>query len=166
MSISRRTMMASTAIIAATLVAPVLAKEATTHVVEMLNKHPEDKKQRMVFYPRVLKIKAGDTVLFKSTDKGHNAESIDDMIPEDSVEWKSKISGDEEVTFEKPGVYGYKCTPHAATGMVGLIVVEGEGMLDNLEAAQAVKQRGKTKKVFEEIWAEAEAAGYLTPAGS
>lgn len=161
MSMNRRTMLVATTGAAIGLAVGAKADGHAAHTIEMLNKHPTDKKQRMVFFPRVLKVKAGDTVMFKSVDKGHNTESIGDMIPGDAAEWKSKIGKDMEVTFDVPGVYGYKCTPHASTGMVGLIVVEGEGMLDNLEAAKEVKQRGRAKKVFQDIWAEAEEAGYL-----
>lgn len=129
--------------------------------VQMLNKHPEDSKQRMVFVPNILQVQAGDTVLFKSVDRGHNSESIEGMIPEGVEEWKGAISKDIEVTFDKPGFYGYKCTPHTSVGMVGLIVVEGEGKLDNLEAAMDVKHRGKAKKVFADIWEKAEEEGLL-----
>lgn len=82
-------------------------------------------------------------MLFKSVDRGHNSASIDGMLPEGAEEWNGKINDDIEVTFDKPGFYGYKCKPHATVGMVGLVVVEGEGKLDNLEAAQGVRQRGK-----------------------
>lgn len=162
MSISRRAVLLSATAFALVSGSRVFAQDPATHVVEMLNKHPEDKKQRMVFHPRVLKVKPGDTVLFKSVDKGHNSQSIKGMIPEYAEKWTGKISKDIEVTFETPGIYGYMCTPHAATGMVGMVIVEGEGMLDNLSAAKEVKQRGRAKKTFEAIWEEAEAAGYLT----
>ncbi|MEM9576931.1 MAG: pseudoazurin [Pseudomonadota bacterium] len=164
MSINRRTVLAGSAAFITLPTFGARAASGATHVVEMLNKHPTDKKLRMVFSPRLLKVQAGDTVMFKSVDKGHNAQSIDGMIPDGAEAWNSKISKDVEVTFDMPGVYGYRCTPHAAMGMVGLIFVEGDGMLDNLDAAKAVKQRGRSKAVFEELWAEAEDAGYLTPA--
>ena len=158
LALSRRTvLLAGTA---ALIARPAIA-EATTHTVEMLNKDPEDAKQRMVFKPAFLMVNPGDTVQFVSADKGHNSEVIDDMIPEGAEGWKGRINDDVEVTLDTPGFYGYKCTPHAATGMVALIVVEGEGKLDNLEAAQGVRQRGRAKKVFEEIWEEAAELGLL-----
>jgi len=137
------------------------AAEAQTIEVAMLNKHPEDSKQRMVFLPRVISLNPGDTVTFVPTDKGHNSAIIDDMMPEGAEGWDGKINEEISITFDKPGFYGYKCTPHASVGMFGLIVVEGEGKLDNLEAAQAVKHRGKGRKVWEDIWKEAEEAGLL-----
>lgn len=158
--LSRRAVMMSA--LAAGVVAAAPLRASTQHVVEMYNKHPENKKLRMVFTPRVLSVQPGDTVLFKSVDKSHNSASIDGMLPEGAEPWNGKVSRDIEVTFTVPGIYGYKCTPHLSMGMVGLIVVEGEGKLDNLEAAKGVKQRGKAKKIFAEIWDEAEEMGLLS----
>ena len=139
---------------------------AVTHTVEMLNKHPEQPKARQVFYPRVLKIAPGDTVRFVATDRGHNSASSKGMLPEGAQPWKGKIGKDIEVTFNQPGIYGYECTPHVPQGMVGLIVVEGEGMNANLEAAKSVRKRGKGKKIWAEIWQEAEEKGLLKPKSS
>lgn len=160
---SRRSFLATAAAATALPALPALAEDAAKVTVEMLNKHPTEKKLRNVFYPRVLSIEAGQTVVFQSVDRGHNSASIDGMLPEGAEEWNGKIGKDIEVTFDKPGIYGYKCTPHAATGMVALVIVEGEGKLDNLEAAKGVKQRGRAKKVFEDLWAEAEERGLLEP---
>ena len=134
---------------------------AAGHEVQMLNKHPEDKKQLMAYFPRILVVQPGDTVKFVPVDKGHNSESIDGMIPDGAEAWTGKISKEIEVTSIRPGYYGYRCKPHFATGMVGLIICEGEGKLDNLEAAKSVKLRGRAGKVFGQIWSEAEAAGLL-----
>ena len=144
-------------VLAGALAVPAMAV-AETHEVKMLNKDPDDPKKRNVFVPAFLKIKPGDTVRFVSTNKGHNSESIEGMIPEGSETWKSKISRHFSITFEKPGVYGYKCTPHFLLGMVGLILVEGEGWDANLEAAKSIRQRGKAKKEFEALWAQLEAS--------
>lgn len=132
-----------------------------THEVQMLNKDPDGKIRGQLFSPRILQVNAGDTVNFVAADRGHNSASSDGMIPEGVEAWDGKINEDVSMTFDKPGIYGYVCTPHASAGMVGLIVVEGEGKLDNLEAAQGVRQRGKAKKVWKEIWEEAEEMGLL-----
>ncbi|MEM1381947.1 MAG: pseudoazurin [Pseudomonadota bacterium] len=153
--INRRTFTIATAGLA--ILPPSLAL-ASGHQVEMLNKHPSDN-TRMVFDPRLITVNVGDTVTFVPTDKSHNSESIKGMAPDGAELWKGKINQEVAVTFSQPGYYGYKCTPHVALGMVGLIVVEGDGKLDSLEAAKAVKHRGKAKKVFQEIWAEAESQG-------
>lgn len=134
---------------------------ATVHEVRMLNFNPDDRRQRMLFLPRVLEVAPGDTVKFIAADPGHNSASTKGMIPEGAEPWRSQLSKDFEVTLTVPGVYGYNCTPHQATGMVGLIVVGGEGKLDNLEEAKEVRQIGQAKRIWESIWAEAEEAGVL-----
>ena len=137
----------------------IMAEGHTVHEIMMYNKDPEDSKKKMIFSPLLLKINAGDTVRFVSAQKGHFSQSIKKMIPDGAGHWKGKMSKDMEVTLSVPGFYGYQCTPHAASGMVGLIVVEGDGKLDNLASAKKVKHRGKAKSVFKKIWEEAEAAG-------
>ncbi|MEM8841915.1 MAG: pseudoazurin [Pseudomonadota bacterium] len=127
----------------------------------MLNKDPDNSKRKMVFYPTILVVQPGDTVRWLPVDKGHNSEAIKGMVPDGAKLWKGKLNKEVDVTFEKPGFYGYKCTPHVSLGMVGLVIVEGDGMFDNLEAAQAVKQRGKAKKSWAAIWEQAGADGLL-----
>ena len=84
------------------------------------------------------------------------------MIPDGVDGWDGKINDEVEATLDQPGFYGYQCTPHASVGMVGLVIVEGEGMMDNLEAAQGVRQRGKARAVWEEIWEEVAAMEVAT----
>lgn len=137
----------------------LLAGGHTVHEVMMYNKDPSDAKRKMVFSPDVLEINAGDVVKFVSAQKGHNSASIKGMLPEGAEKWKGKINKEIEVKFSIPGFYGYQCTPHASSGMVGLIVVQGEGKLNNLDAARSVKHRGKAKKVFKTLWEEADKMG-------
>jgi pseudoazurin len=110
--------------------------------VKMLNKGAEG---LMVFEPALVKIEPGDTVKFIASDKSHNAESIKNMLPEGATPFAGKTNEDVAVTFDKPGVYGVKCMPHYAMGMVALVVV---GKADNLDQAKAVPQTGKAKQVF------------------
>lgn len=53
------------------------------------------------------------------------------------------------VTLTEPGVYGYQCKPRYPRGMVGAVVVEDAAA--NLDAAKAVKQRGRARQAFERI---------------
>ncbi|MEM1005562.1 MAG: pseudoazurin [Pseudomonadota bacterium] len=139
---------------AAALPMGLLSAEPTTHIVEMLNKDPDDAKSRMIYKPAVLQVNVGDTVKFVAEDKGHNAESDKNMIPEGGDTWKGKINEEVEVTFTTEGTYGYYCTPHRATGMVGLILVGDPS--SNFEEARGAKQRGKAKGRYEEYFEEAE----------
>ena len=125
----------------------------------MLNKGLDNPKNKMLFSPKILQINAGDTVRFIAADKGHNSESTNGMIPKGAEKWKGKLNKDVEITLGVPGFYGYQCKPHANMGMIGLIVVEGDGKMNNLEAAQGVKHRGKAKKSWKSLWEEAAASG-------
>ena len=117
---------------AALLAAPAWAAD---YEVKMLNKGADN--QPMVFEPAFLKIKPGDTVRFVPTDKGHDAETIPGMLPEGAKPFKGKMSQEISVTFDAPGVYGIRCTPHFGMGMIGLIEV-GDNP-SNLDAARQIK---------------------------
>lgn len=116
--------------------------------VQMLNKGAEG---AMVFEPAFVRAAVGDTVTFVSPDKGHNAESIEGMLPEGVEPFKSEMSKDFTLTLTAEGVYGIKCTPHYAMGMVALIQV---GAPVNLDAAADVVQKGKAKTRFEPLFAQ------------
>lgn len=115
--------------------------------VQMLNKGAAG---AMVFEPAFVQVQPGDTVTFIPTDKGHNVETIKDMLPEGVEHFKSKVNETYTVTFDVPGVYGVKCTPHFAMGMVGMIFV-GDDMA-NLEAIKVVKVPKKVSDRFAEIY--------------
>jgi pseudoazurin len=133
---------------AAAVVAMAGAAGAAEHEVKMLNKGA---KGAMVFEPDFLKVEPGDTVKFLVVDKGHDAQSIKGMLPEGVAEFKGKINEEITITIDKEGVYGVKCAPHYAMGMV-MLIVAGEPV--NAEAAKAVKQPGKAKQVFADLFAQ------------
>jgi pseudoazurin len=116
--------------------------------VQMLNKGTDG---AMVFDPAFIKAAVGDTVTFLSPDKGHNAESIKGMLPDGIEPFKSEMSKEFTLTLSAEGLYGIKCTPHYAMGMVALIQV---GAPVNLDAAAAVVQKGKAKTRFEPLFAQ------------
>lgn len=116
--------------------------------VQMLNKGAEG---AMVFEPAFVRAAVGDTVTFVSPDKGHNAESIEGMLPKGVEPFKSEMSKDFMLTLTAEGVYGIKCTPHYAMGMVALIQV---GAPVNLDAVADVVQKGKAKTRFEPLFAQ------------
>lgn len=124
------------------------AAGAAEFEVKMLNK---GEKGTMVFEPDLIIAAPGDTVRFVPTDKGHNVETIKGMLPDGAKPFKSKFNEEFTVTLDAEGVYGVKCTPHYAMGMVALIRV---GEAGNLEEAKAVKQSGKAKAVFAELFGQ------------
>ena len=121
---------------------------AAEHEVKMLNRGEAG---IMVFEPAFLEIASGDTVHSRAVDKGHNTASIDGMVPERGPSWKGGLNKDVTVTFDVEGVYGVRCVPHYAMGMVALIVV-GEPDVD-LDRLQQVKHPGKAKQRMAELLA-------------
>lgn len=114
---------------------------AAEHEVQMLNKGEAG---MMVFEPAFVKAEPGDVIHFVPTDKSHNVESIKEILPEGVETFKSKINEEYSLTVTEPGVYGVKCTPHYAMGMVALIQV-GDAPA-NLEAAKTTKMPKKARE--------------------
>jgi len=90
--------------------------------------------ERFVYVPDLIRISPGDTVVFVPFDKGHNAVSIDGFDTGGDQPINVGFNKEVSVTFDKPGIYGVKCTPHVGLGMVGIIVV---GEVEVPEAARA-----------------------------
>ena len=131
-------------------VSKTLLAEDTT--VEMLNKLD---KRNMVFSQDIVRINVGDTVFWKSIDKGHNVEFISkNGVPEGVEKFKSKVSKDTEYTFTIPGIYAYWCVPHKSMGMIGFVIVGDD--LSNLDLIKKVKFVGKSKKLAKTLIAEIE----------
>ncbi|MDO4683603.1 MAG: pseudoazurin [Lautropia sp.] len=133
----------SLAALSALLHAPASAE---THLVRMLNRNATG---AMVYEPDFLQIRPGDTVKFLATRSGHDAASIENMMPDGAKPFKGGIDEEIEVSFDVPGLYGVKCLPHYAMGMVMLIQV-GDG-----DARQMLKIPSDVpalaRKRFEEI---------------
>ena len=123
---------------------------AANHTVKMMNSGPGG---AMVFSPALVKVAPGDSVTFVPSSPTHNAESINGMLPPGAAPFKGQLSKPLTVKFSKPGVYGYKCTPHYGMGMVGAVVVGTAA--PNLGAAQGVSHPGLAKKRFGQILAGA-----------
>lgn len=137
------------AALAAVLVftAPVAA---ANFEVLMLNKGQDGK--TMGFSPSFLQVEPGDTVTFIPADTGHNAESILDMIPEAAETWTGKLNEEFTITLTEPGLYAYKCQPHFAMGMVGLIQVGPDK--PNLNALMNVRLPPKAQARMMELFAK------------
>lgn len=103
------------------------------------------------FEPRVVHIASGDNVHFIAASPGHNVESIAGMIPEGATPFKGDFSQDLTVQLDKPGVYGFKCSPHYTIGMVGAIIVDNT---NNEEKIKSIHQDGMADQVFKGIFNE------------
>lgn len=136
------------------IASPVLARSSYT--ITMLNADPDDPSQRMIFSPDLLKVPAGSQITFSVGAGAHNTQSTPGMIPSGTQGWRFGIRETGSVTLTKPGFYGYHCMPHRTMGMVGLIIVEGPGMMDNLTSAKEVSQPGKAAGAWQTLWRRAE----------
>ncbi|MBN8189990.1 pseudoazurin [Salipiger thiooxidans] len=134
----------------AALVLTAGAAGAETFEIHMMNKGEAG---AMVFEPAFVKAQPGDVVRFIPTDKGHNVEDIDGMLPDGVEGFKTKFNEEFDLTVDAEGIYGIKCTPHYAMGMVALIQV-GEAV--NLDEATAVEQKGKAKARMADLIAQVE----------
>ena len=101
----------------------------------------------------VAHVDVGDTIEWLPKNEGHNVEFLGgpniNTLPE-----KSKLNAFYSVTFDLPGLYLYQCSPHAAMGMIGIVVVGGD--TSNMDAIKGKKVTGskskkKVKKLLSEI---------------
>lgn len=99
--------------------------------------------------PVALKIAPGDTVSWTNMS-GHNVHFEKGNIPEGAEPFVSPLGDSVSRTFDKEGVYLYKCDPHFAMGMVGAIVVGEPVNMDAVsENAKGMYKRAliKAKKL-------------------
>lgn len=78
--------------------------------------------------PAIIKIQPGDKVSWTNMS-GHNVHFESKLIPDGAESYQSPLGDNINRTFDKEGLYLYKCDPHFAMGMVGAIIV---GKVDNL----------------------------------
>ena len=114
--------------------------------IEMLNKLD---KEIMVYSKKIVRVDVGQTVLWKSTDKGHNVQFIKGGVPQGVEKFKSRMNQDVEYTFKIPGVYAYWCTPHKSMGMIGFVVVGNDK--SNIEDIKKIKFMGRSKKIAPDL---------------
>jgi pseudoazurin len=128
-------------------IAMLVASAATAEVFEvhMANKGAVG---MMVFEPDFLRVKVGDTIKFIAQDRGHNAESIEGMLPDGAKPFSGKINEEIEVTFDIPGFYGVRCKPHYAMGMAAAIAVGDVTMPDEFLAGRLPKKVKERLKII------------------
>ena len=125
----------SSALVAASFGVTATAADFEVH---MLNK---GKDGAMVFEPGGIKIAKGDSITFIPTDKGHNAETVKDLIPEGATPFKGKINETIKITFDEPGAYAVKCAPHVGMGMIAVVVVgDAPANMDAIKTAKFPKK--------------------------
>lgn len=74
------------------------------------------------FESMIVYIETGEQVSWENMT-GHNVETIDVLTPEGSEKINSELGASVTATFDTPGLYVYKCTPHWGARMGGVIMV-------------------------------------------
>ena len=128
------TKLKSTIAAAALLGAFAMPAFSAEHVINMLNKGADG--TAMVFEPSFVRAAVGDTVKFVPVDKGHFAVPLPGFWPKDVAEVKGKVNQELVVTLDKEGIYGMKCTPHYAMGMIAVIQVGAAQLTDEMKAVK------------------------------
>lgn len=125
---------------------------AETFEVKMLNRGPHG---AMVYEPEFIQAAPGDTIKFLATSNGHDAVSIAGMAPAGATAFRGKVNEEIAITLTQPGLYGIKCQPHYAMGMVMLVRV-GDTPLAQLVVPEDVPEQARQR--FENIVSRAAAA--------
>ena len=113
----------------------LVAKE---HQVKMLTANASG--QTMIMEPAFLKIALGDTVRFIPSDASHNAQSL--VSPKGASSFSTPMCKTSVVYFKQEGAYLYKCLPHFALGMVGVIQVGQAVNIDDVKVQWQTLQTG------------------------
>jgi plastocyanin len=99
---------------------------ATTHVITQ---------QSFAFNPNALTVEVGDIVQFQWTSGSHTTTS--QIVPAGAATWDEPLTS-ASPTFEyqvtTAGNYGYVCTPHALSGMIGGFVAVLPNRVANLSS--------------------------------
>ena len=123
-----------------------LSSDAAPKVIEMLNRQNDE---MMVFSIPLLQVKSGETVTFKATDLTHSVAFVDGGVPAGVSPLKGVFNTDTSYTFEKPGIYVYKCPAHYGMGMIGAVVVDKNH--DNLAAVKSLELMPAAQKRLNQI---------------
>jgi pseudoazurin len=126
---------------ASLLGATSMSATAAEHIINMLNKGADG--TAMVFEPSFVRAAVGDTVKFVPVDKGHFAVDLPAIWPEGAEKAKGKMNVEFVYTLGKDGLYGFKCTPHYAMGMVALVQVGAAPVTDEVKAVKLPGEAGK-----------------------
>ena len=86
---------------------------------------------------------------FKATDLTHSVAFVDGGVPAGVSPLKGVFNTDTSYTFEKPGIYVYKCPAHYGMGMIGAVVVDKNH--DNLAAVKSLELMPAAQKRLNQI---------------
>lgn len=140
---------------------PAPSPDAEVIEIDMHRLSAADRSDAEGFVPQLVSAEVGDVLRFVPSSDGHVAASIETMLPEGASGWEGEAGESVSYVIPQPGIYGFQCVEHYAAGMVGIVIVEGEGMTDNLEAARSAGHPGLGNPAFFELFEKAEERGLL-----
>ena len=137
---------------------PLASVFATKHVIDV---------QNYSFNPSsITNVQVGDTIRWVWVSGSHTTTST--TIPSGAASWDQPINSTStfyEYKVMLPGTYDYKCTPHAAMGMVGSFQVAAAATLSVTPANQNVAATAGTtvfSVVSNSAWTAASNMGWCT----
>ena len=105
------------------------------------------------FEPNYLWINPGDTIRFHNSMANHTVTSIKGIWPEGAEKVNIAHQPSADVTFDKPGLYGFRCKVHGRHGMYALVVVGSpQSNLNDVEFTNIGKRGQRVfKALFEKL---------------
>jgi len=120
--------------LALTLATAVSANAETFEIDQLIDLNALTPEGVYRFAPDYLWIEPGDSIKFLNSTGNHTVTAIDGMWPDGAERVDIEHQPLAEVTFETPGIYGFKCKVHGRHGMYALIVVGSpDANVDRLE---------------------------------
>lgn len=104
------------------------------------------------FEPALVRIPVDGTVRFIHIAGTHKAVSVEGMLPEGVESIRLPFMRTAKVGFDRPGIYGFKCSIHGRHGMV-MIVAVGDHW-PNFDRAQAAMPSGSPGEKFRQLFAQ------------
>lgn len=148
----RQILMTTALTLGAALGATAVAAQEVIEV-EMLTRGEDG--ARNVFGQELIQAEVGDTIRFVPTQKGHNAQSVRDAVPEGQEAFRGSINQEVDYEVTETGLTAVICLPHQALGMVALVMVGDD--VSNAEQILDARIPGKGGEKIEALVEEAQA---------
>ncbi len=123
-------------IMAALLNGFAIASFATIHVISVANYQ---------FSPKTINAHVNDTIVWIWKNGSHTTTST--QIPQGAMPWDSPITQTKKrfgMIVTVPGIYKYKCKPHASSGMTGTINVSAAKPADGMYGFSLLQETDNT----------------------
>ncbi|WP_204115568.1 plastocyanin/azurin family copper-binding protein [Shimia biformata] len=104
------------------------------------------------FDPSYLWIEEGDSVRFLNSTGNHTVTALEGMWPEGAELVNIEHAPEAVISFDRPGIYGFRCKVHGRHGMYALVVV---GMPEpNIDQIDFSKVSTPGRALLEQLLAE------------